>query len=54
MSSTTTKQLELWKQYSESKEPIIREKLIIEYSHLVKFIAGRLNIYFGSNVEYDD
>ncbi len=54
MSNNSTKQLELWKQYSESKDPAIREKLIIEYSYLVKYVAGRLNIYFGSNVEYDD
>ena len=48
------KQHELWKQYHETREPSIREALILEYAHLVKFIAGRLNIYFGSNVEYDD
>jgi RNA polymerase sigma factor for flagellar operon FliA len=28
--------------------------LILTYSHLIKYIAGRLNIYFGSNVEYED
>jgi len=54
MSSTDNRQMELWKQYAETKNPAIREKLIIEYSHLIKFIAGRLNIYFGQNVEYDD
>lgn len=54
MSVSNSKQLELWKQYSDTKDPAIREKLIIEYSHLIKFVAGRLNIYFGSNVEYDD
>jgi len=54
MSSTDNRQVELWKQYAETKNPAIREKLIIEYSHLIKFIAGRLNIYFGQNVEYDD
>ncbi|MDP4093825.1 MAG: FliA/WhiG family RNA polymerase sigma factor [Bacillota bacterium] len=54
MSNSGNKQLELWKQYSDTKDPAIREKLIIEYSHLVKYVAGRLNIYFGSNVEYDD
>lgn len=48
------KQMELWKKYSETKDPAIREALIIEYSPLIKYIAGRLNIYFGSNVEYDD
>lgn len=54
MSSANNKQQDLWKAYSETKDPAIREKLILEYSHLIKFIAGRLNIYFGSNVEYDD
>ena len=54
MSTTSSKQLELWKQYSETRDPATREKLILEYSYLVKYVAGRLNIYFGSNVEYDD
>ncbi|MCX7708900.1 MAG: FliA/WhiG family RNA polymerase sigma factor [Clostridia bacterium] len=52
--SSANKQLDLWKQYGETKDPSIREKLILEYSHLIKFVAGRLSIYFGSNVEYDD
>lgn len=54
MAATPEKQIELWKQYSETKSLIIREKLIIEYSPLVKFVAGRLSIYFGSHVDYDD
>ncbi len=54
MSTNNQNQRELWKQYQETRDPQIRETLIIEYSHLIKFIAGRLNIYFGSNVEYDD
>ena len=54
MSAADNRQIELWKQYSDSKDPAIREKLILEYSHLIKYVAGRLNIYFGSNVEYDD
>ncbi len=54
MLSANIKQIDLWKQYSERKDPVIREKLIIEYAHLIKYVAGRLSIYFGSNVEYDD
>jgi RNA polymerase sigma factor for flagellar operon FliA len=54
MPTNSQNQRELWKQYQETRDPQIREALIIEYSHLIKFIAGRLNIYFGSNVEYDD
>ena len=52
--SSNNKQTELWVQYSKTKDPAIRERLILQYAHLVKYIAGRLNIYFGTNVEYDD
>lgn len=54
MSSTNNMQMELWKKYTHTKDPTIKEKLIIEYSNIVKYVAGRLSIYFGSNVEYDD
>ena len=54
MEEANKRQLELWKRYASMKDPADREALIIEYSGLIKFIAGRLNIYFGSNVEYDD
>ncbi len=48
------RQQELWKKYTEGKTPAVREQLILEYADLIKFVAGRLSIYFGSNVEYDD
>lgn len=44
----------LWNEYGKEKSAEIREKLIIEYSPLVKIVAGRLSMYLGSNVEYDD
>lgn len=54
MSNMTCKKSDLWKQYSETKCHSIREKLILEYSPLVKYVAGRLSIYFGNNVDYED
>jgi len=45
MSSDSNKRLELWKQYSETRDAALREKLILEYSYLIKYIAGRLNIF---------
>jgi RNA polymerase sigma factor FliA len=54
MSSASNYQLDLWRKYSETKDPAIKDKLILEYSQIVKYVAGRLSIYFGSNVEYDD
>lgn len=44
----------LWIEYSHSRSSAIREQIIIEYVPLVKLVAGRLSIYLGSNVEYDD
>lgn len=44
----------LWANYAKTKSPEIREKLILEYAPLVKLVAGRLSMYLGYNVEYDD
>lgn len=48
------RQQELWKKYQETKDQSIKEQLILEYADLIKYVAGRLSIYFGPNVEYDD
>src|SRR5574344_2121972 len=44
----------LWEAYSRKKTAEIREKIIVEYAPLVKLVAGRLSMYLGYNVEYDD
>ena len=44
----------LWDDYAKTKSPEIREKIILEYAPLVKLVAGRLSMYLGHNVEYDD
>ncbi len=44
----------LWTDYYRSKATDLREKLILEYAPLVKIVAGRLSMYLGYNVEYDD
>ncbi|HKM35848.1 MAG TPA: FliA/WhiG family RNA polymerase sigma factor [Lachnospiraceae bacterium] len=44
----------LWDEYGRSKSPEIREKIILEYAPLVKLVAGRLSMYLGYNVEYED
>lgn len=45
---------QLWQKYSRNKKTEIRDEIILEYVHLIKYVAGRLSMYFGSNVEYDD
>ena len=44
----------LWSEYAKTKAPQLREKIIVEYAPLVKVVAGRLSMYLGYNVEYDD
>jgi RNA polymerase sigma factor for flagellar operon FliA len=47
-------QKELWQTYAKTKNPAIKDKLIILYAQLVKFVAGRMHIHIGQHVEYDD
>ena len=44
----------LWEDYAKKPSPELREKIILEYAPLVKVVAGRLAMYLGYNVEYDD
>lgn len=44
----------LWEEYLKNPSQQLREQIIMEYAPLVKLVAGRLSMYFGSNVEYDD
>lgn len=43
-----------WSEYQKKPTPEIRERLILAYAQLVKLVAGRLSMYLGHNVEYDD
>ena len=44
----------LWEDYTRQRTAEIREKIILEYAPLVKVVAGRLSMYLGYSVEYDD
>lgn len=44
----------LWEDYARLRTADLREKLILEYAPLVKVVAGRLSMYLGYNVEYED
>lgn len=44
----------LWVTYSQTGDSKIKETLIIEYANVVKYVAGRLSMYLGNNVEFDD
>lgn len=44
----------LWDEYKKGRSPEVREKIILEYAPLVKLVAGRLSMYLGYTVEFDD
>ncbi|MCL2199614.1 MAG: FliA/WhiG family RNA polymerase sigma factor [Defluviitaleaceae bacterium] len=44
----------LWQAYIANKTPALKEKLILHYAPLVKYVAGRLLVHIGQHVEFDD
>ena len=44
----------LLEEYAKTRSSEVREKIILEYAPLVKVVAGRLSMYLGYNVEYED
>ena len=44
----------LWAEFLKRPTPELREQIIVGYAPLVKIVAGRLSMYLGYNVEYDD
>ncbi|HSG78652.1 MAG TPA: RNA polymerase sigma factor WhiG [Acidimicrobiia bacterium] len=45
---------EYWRRYKESTDETAREGLILHYSPLVKFVAGRVGVGLPPNVEQSD
>ena len=45
---------ELWRRYKKNADPSARERLVVAYSPMVKFVAGRLGAGLPSHVEDSD
>lgn len=54
MSSVITQKLRKLKDYRNTKDPIIKDKIIVEYAPLVKFLAQKIASRLPSNIELDD
>ena len=44
----------LWKEFKDTAEPQLRERLILHYSPLVKYVAGRVGVGLPPNIEQAD
>jgi RNA polymerase sigma factor for flagellar operon FliA len=45
---------ELWREYKETGDQSLRERLILHYSPLVKYVAGRVGVGLPPNIEQAD
>ena len=45
---------ELWQQYKKTADGALRERLILHYSPLVKYVAGRVGVGLPPNIEQAD
>ncbi|MFT5201926.1 MAG: RNA polymerase sigma factor for flagellar operon FliA [Candidatus Aldehydirespiratoraceae bacterium] len=54
MSDSTSDTDRLWANYKQARSRELRDKLIIQYSPLVKYVAGRVGVGLPRNVEQSD
>ena len=45
---------ELWVKYKQTRDPLTREKLVLAYAPLVKYVAGRLAMGMPPQIELSD
>jgi RNA polymerase sigma factor for flagellar operon FliA len=45
---------QLWRDFKETADPPLRERLILHYSPLVKYVAGRVGVGLPPNIEQAD
>ena len=45
---------ELWREFKETADAALRERLILHYSPLVKYVAGRVGVGLPPNIEQAD
>jgi RNA polymerase sigma factor for flagellar operon FliA len=45
---------QLWRDFKDTADPQLRDRLILHYSPLVKYVAGRVGVGLPSNIEQAD
>jgi len=43
-----------WELYTKTKNPVIKEKILVHYLPVVKFVVGRMILTLPNSVNYDD
>jgi RNA polymerase sigma factor for flagellar operon FliA len=45
---------QIWTEFRETRDPALRNRLVLQYAPLVKYVAGRLRTRMPDSVEQDD
>ena len=46
--------VDLWQRYKANGDPALRDRLILQYSPLVKYVAGRVSVGLPQSIEHAD
>lgn len=46
--------LAVWKEFQQSRDPALRNRLVVQYAPLVKYVAGRMRTRLPESVDQDD
>ena len=44
----------VWMTYGKTKDPEAKDQLILHYAPMIKYVVGRMSIYVGNAVDFDD
>ncbi len=44
----------VWQEYQKTKDSVLKNQIIEEYAHLVKYVASRMSLMVGQYVDFDD
>ncbi len=44
----------IWKEFHQTREPLLRNRLVMQYAPLVKYVAGRIRTRLPESVDQDD
>lgn len=54
MSAEQDSVLQLWKEYQQNGDAVLRNRLVMQYAPLVKYVAGRMRTRMPDTVDQDD
>lgn len=44
----------IWVEYTKTHDQALKDTIIVNYAHLVKYVASRLSVMVGQYIDYDD